>query len=139
MVDGYACDIADGPWTLRADMSDKHGGNGTGPNPGVYVRGALASCLLIGYVRHAAVMGIPIDDLEVIVHSDYDARGEFGLSDDPPGYIRLRVLVSIDSPAPRAELLEMLDLADQRSSVLDDFRRSIDVVREVRHLFSEPA
>lgn len=139
MVDGYACDIEEGPWRLRADMHAKHGGTASGPNPGTYVRAALASCLLIGYVRHAAVMGIPIDDLRVDVHAGFDARGEFGLTDAPPGYMGIRIEVTIDSPAPRADIEHLLETADRHSSILDDFRRPIPVERTVRHLSTEPA
>lgn len=138
MVDGFACEITDGSWTLRADMHPKHGGTDTGPNPGVFLRAALASCLAAGYVRYAAVAGIPITSLEVEVQADYDARGEFGLADMPPGYERVRYVVFIESPAPEAEILAMIEEADAHSSILDDFRRGLDVRRDVRIAAATP-
>lgn len=138
MLDGFACEIEEGSWTFRADMHPKHGGTDTGPNPGIFLRAALASCLVMGYIRHAAVANVPITSLEVEVHADYDARGEFGLADTPPGYERVRYEVTVESPASEEEILALLDDADARSSILDDLRRGIDVSRDVRITESAP-
>lgn len=51
---GLTCDVSDGPWKLVAGMSDKYGGDNAGPNPGVFGRTALGSCLAIGYAMWAA-------------------------------------------------------------------------------------
>jgi len=85
----------------------------------------------MGYAQQAAVDGIPIEDIEVHVESDFDARGQFGLSDNPPGFMALRYRVRIESSAPEAEIHNMIDKADARSPVLDDFRRPIPVEREI--------
>src|SRR3972149_4185870 len=41
--DGCTAEIEDGGWKLIADESGKDGGNGEGPDPGVYGRAALGS------------------------------------------------------------------------------------------------
>jgi uncharacterized OsmC-like protein len=50
-------------------------------------RGALGSCLALGYAMWAIRLDVPIESLEVDVEADYDTRGELGVADDiPPGY-----------------------------------------------------
>jgi len=124
------CEIEDGPWRLTAGMSPVWGGNNAGPNPGVLGRGAFGTCLAIGYAIWAARLGVPIDALEVLVHGDYDARGELGIADDvPPGYLQVRYHVTVTSPAPEADVLRVLDTADKHSPYLDVHVRAHDVRR----------
>ena len=70
LTGGLACQIEEGEWKLTADMSNKSGGAGAGPNPGILGRASLGSCLAIGYAMWAARRGIPIHSLEVEVHAD---------------------------------------------------------------------
>ena len=130
---GLACDVEDGPWRFTVGMSAKHGGTDAGPNPGVYGRGAVGSCLAVGYGIWAARLGVPIDALEVAVHADYDARGELGVDESvPPGYLAMRYVVTVQIPASDAEILRLLDTADRFSSWRDDMMRAMPVTREVR-------
>jgi len=88
---GLECEVTEGPWSLTVAMSEKAGGTGAGPNPGIIGRGALGSCLALGYAMWAARLGVRIDALEVEVEADYDSRGELGVADDvPPGYTQVR-------------------------------------------------
>jgi uncharacterized OsmC-like protein len=131
--DGLTCDVEEGPWKLVVDMSEKAGGANAGPNPGVLGRGALASCLAICYARWAALRDIPLTALDVEVQADYDARGENGVSNDVyPGYSEIRYVVTIESAAPEADVMQMLDDADRYSSYHDVFRRAVDLRREVK-------
>jgi uncharacterized OsmC-like protein len=130
---GLACDVEEGPWRFSVGMTDKYGGTNSGPNPGVYGRAAVGSCLAIGYSMWAARLGVPIDALEVEVHASYDTRGELAVSDDvPPGYLGIRYVVSVESSASEAEVMRVLDTADRYSSWRDDMTRSVPVTREVR-------
>lgn len=130
---GLSCEIEEGPWRFVAGMTEKYGGNNAGPNPGVYGRAALASCLAIGYSMWAARLAVQIDALEVEVHADYDVRGELGVSDDvSPGYSDIRCVVTVESSAAEADVLRVLDTADRHSSWLDDYRRALPVSRQVR-------
>ncbi|MEZ4586566.1 MAG: OsmC family protein [Gemmatimonadales bacterium] len=128
---GLACEVSDGRWRLAADMSDRHGGKGTGPDPGVFGRAALASCLTIGYAMWAARMGVVLESLEVSVEADYDARGQYGLSEDPPSYAEVRCKVAVSSPSPRAEVERMIETANRYSPYLDLFRRPMPVTTEL--------
>jgi uncharacterized OsmC-like protein len=128
---GLASDVKDGQWQLQGDMSPKVGGEGTAPDPGVYGRAGLATCLAVGYALWAARLDVPIVAIEVTVEADYDVRAEFGMTEAPPGYQSMRYLVSVESDAPEAEVLRVLDRADDRSPWLDNLRRPVEVTREL--------
>jgi uncharacterized OsmC-like protein len=133
LVDGLRCEIEEGPWKLAADMPAKVGGDESAPTPGVLGRGALASCLVICIAAWAARLGVPIEALEVEVQADFDARGELGIGDGiPAGYTAVRYVVSLQSPAARADLDRLLDLAERHSPYLDVFGRAIALSRVVR-------
>jgi uncharacterized OsmC-like protein len=130
---GLACEVEDGPHRFTVGMSGKYGGTDAGPNPGVFGRGAVGSCLAIGYAMWAARLGVPVDALEVEVQADYDVRGELAVDDGvPPGYLAMRYVVSVTSPASEAEVLRLLDTADRYSSWRDDVVRAVSLRREVR-------
>jgi len=133
--DGLSCEVEDGPWKFTVGMTDAYGGSNAGPNPGVYGRGAVGSCLAIGYSMWAARLGIPIASLEVEVQADYDARGELAVSDSVrPGYLSMRYIVTVESSAPRDDIIRMLDSADRCSSWRDDIANGVPLTRDVRIL-----
>ena len=131
--EGLTCDVEEGPWRLVAGMTEKYGGSNAGPNPGVYGRAAVGSCLAIGYMMWAARLEIPVRSLEVEVQADYDVRGELAVEDNVrPGYTRMRYIVTIDSDAPEADVMRLLDTADRYSSWRDDLANPVPMEREVR-------
>lgn len=132
LADGLRCEIEEGPWKLAADMPAKVGGAETAPTPGVLGRGALAGCLTIGIAAWAARLGVPLETIEVEVQADFDARGELGMGDVPPGYTEVRYVVSIGSPAPRYELDRLLATVERHSPYLDVFGRAIALKRALR-------
>jgi uncharacterized OsmC-like protein len=132
LLPGLGCEAVEGPWRLTVGMTEKYGGKNAGPNPGVYGRTALGSCLAIGYAMWAARLGVPLDALEVEIHADYDARGELGVSDDVrPGYSAIRYVVRVESPAPEADVRRALDTAERYSSYRDDFANPVPLSREL--------
>ena len=133
MRDGLACDIQDGPWSFVAGMTEKYGGGNEGPNPGVYGRAALGSCLALGYAMWAARLGVPLESLEIEIQADYDVRGELGVSDEVrPGYTQVRYVVSVSSPASAEEIARWLDTADRYSSWRDNLANAVPLVCERR-------
>jgi uncharacterized OsmC-like protein len=131
--EGLACDIQEGPWALVAGMTEKYGGTNEGPNPGVFGRAALGSCLAIGYAMWAARLGVPIEALEIEVHAVYDVRGELGVADDVhPGHSAVRYVVHVSSPASEEQVHRWLDTADRYSSWRDNFARALPVTCERR-------
>lgn len=129
--DGTTCEVEHKHWKFLVDIGTGEGGNDAGPGPGILERGALGSCLAIAYSQQAAVMGVPVSEIEVDVESDLDARGMLAIDDRPPGFLELRCKVRIVSPAGRERVMEVIEKADRHSPVLDDFRRAIPVKREV--------
>ena len=129
---GLACEVEDGPWKFSAGMTEKYGGQNSGPNPGVYGRAALGTCLAIGYGMWAARLAIPIRSLSVEVRARFDVRGEFGIDDSiRPGYLDIVYVVTVDTDASDADVERWLDVADAHSSLLDDFRNPVPATREV--------
>lgn len=135
---GLKCEVEEGPWRIAVDVGEKSGGEGTAPGPGVLGRGALGSCLVVGYAMWAARLGVPLDSLQVDVSADYDSRGELGVADDvPPGYTQVRYVVTVSSPAPEEAVRRVIDTADRYSPYRDVFARAHDLRRELRILPSE--
>jgi uncharacterized OsmC-like protein len=130
--DGLACEVEEGRWRFVTDMSEKSGGNNEGPNPGILGRAALGACLATGYAMWAANSGVPVASLEVVVEADYDSRGMYGVGGVAPGYSEIRYVVHVQSPAPEAEVMRVLDEADSHSDFLHLFQRPQNVRREVR-------
>jgi uncharacterized OsmC-like protein len=130
---GLTCDIEDGQWKLVADEMPGDGGAGLGPDPGVFGRAALGSCLAMGYIMWAASMEIPIDSVEVVVEADYNAAAMMGVEDaSPPGWSAIRYTVDISSPAGEEQIREVIEHADRYSPLLDDFARPVSITRELR-------
>lgn len=130
--DGTTCDIKHKQWKFTADVGKNEGGNDAGPGPSVLQRGALGSCLAIGYAKWAAVMNVPIDSIEIEVEAEVDARGSYGIDNVAPGYKGLRYTVFVDSPASEEAIREMIEKADKHSPVLMDFTEPVPVEREVK-------
>jgi uncharacterized OsmC-like protein len=130
--DGYSCVVKDGDWSFSVDMAEKHGGNNTGPNPGVFGRASLGTCLAIGYRRWSAILGVPVNSIQVEIQADYDARGEFAVADVTPAYLEMRYIVTVDSSADESEVMNMLDTAEKYTSFLAAFRDPQNLSREVR-------
>jgi uncharacterized OsmC-like protein len=131
--DGLSCKIEDGDWTLAADMKEALGGNDTGPDPGVYGRAAISSCLAIGYAHWFARLDVPVNSIEVELEADFDYGAVLGVSQASPAYTAMRFAVSIDSPAPERDVLLVLDTSDAHSPWLANIRTPVAVERTVRN------
>lgn len=130
--DGTTCEVEHKHWTFTADVGKTEGGNDAGPGPSVLQRGALGSCLAIGYVKWAAHLDVPVENIEVEVEADVDARGSYGIDGVSPGYKGLRYRVFIESPAPDEAIHDVIEKADQHSPLLMDFKQPVQVNREVK-------
>jgi uncharacterized OsmC-like protein len=137
LADGLTCEVEEGPWRLTVDLAEKHGGDNRGPNSGVLGRGALGSCLAITYAMWAAKMDVPITSLEVDVRADYDSRQTYGVGERRAGYSAIRYVVRVESPAPEAKVMAMLDEADRHCAYLDVFANPTEVTREVEFAETE--
>jgi uncharacterized OsmC-like protein len=131
VVEGVHCEAEEGRWKLEADASEKSGGTGRAPDPGFIVRAALGQCFAMGYVTWAAHLGVPVSNVEVEIHADFDARGQHDAPGIPPGYSEIRYLVRIESTASEAEVARVVETADRASMVGDVFRRAHTLVRQL--------
>ncbi|MBS1827430.1 MAG: OsmC family protein [Acidobacteria bacterium] len=127
LTEGLACEVEEGPWKLRVDMSPKSGGAGSAPNPGVLGRASLGSCLAIGYAMWAARRGVALEEISVEVQADFDTAAEYGLTDDQPGYHQVRCNVKVRSKAPAEEVRAVIEEADRCSSYLAVWTKPQDV------------
>ncbi|MDH5356570.1 MAG: OsmC family protein [Gammaproteobacteria bacterium] len=129
--DQLCCEIQEGKWRFRADMPKEAGGQESASTPGALGRAALGSCLAIGYMLWASRLDVPVISLEVEVHADSDDAGLFGAADIEPGYSEIRYRVNIESPAPEADVVKLLNEGDKHSPWLDVFTRPVVCKREV--------
>ena len=132
LVNGLACEVREGNWTFTNDMPEGMGGDDTGPGPGTFCRMALGSCLAIGYAQWLSLKDVPYGEINVKVEGDLDFSGILGVDDSiAPGHEELRVSVNIESPAPRAEIERIIELADRHSPVLHLITKPVPVKREL--------
>lgn len=132
LLDGTTCEVEHKHWKFTADVGKQQGGNDEGPGPGILYRASLGSCLAIGYATWAAQMDIQIDHLEVDVEADVDARGNYGIENAEPGYRGMRYTVTIESPASKDEIHEMIKNADDHSPILANFKKPMNIERNVQ-------
>lgn len=95
-VRSFAPTQSDEPTTL--------GGGDTAANPVEQLLGALGNCLAVGYAANATVAGIALDDLRIDLKGDVDLHVFLGLAEGHAGFSAIEATVTIDSPAPRADL-----------------------------------
>lgn len=131
MINGTTCEISEGKWSLTADLSEKVGGNGIGPDSGVFGRAAFGSCAAISYVLWAAKFGVTLDSLEVTVETDADNSGLYDAADVPAGYLRARSTIRVDSTDPVEKVLAVFDKGDKHSPYHEFWSRAVDIERKI--------
>lgn len=118
---------------LTVDEPPTLGGTDRGPNPVELVLAALGTCQEITYRLYADAMGIPLNGVSVRVDGNLDICGFFGADDRVrPGYQDIRAVVTLDSPAPEADLQRLKDAVDRHCPVLDIIRNATPVALELK-------
>lgn len=118
--EGTACVVEEKKFQMTVDVPPSIGGGGSGPTPGALLRSALTSCVAIGVKLWAARADISIDYVNVSLEGDVDARGELGVDDAiAPGFLDMRLKISIRSPAPAAEVEAMIKRSLKYSPLFD--------------------
>lgn len=132
ITDGLRCTSEEGAFRFETDLPDSMGGDGSGPSPGVLGRAALGSCLAMGYRMRAARLGVELTSLSVEIEADFDVVGMLSLeSAARPGYSEVRYHVSVESSAPEADVLRVLDEGDVLSPYRDVFSDRTPMKRTV--------
>jgi uncharacterized OsmC-like protein len=94
-----ACSIDIGRAIYAAEAHTGAGGPGTAACSGDLLLGALAACAQLACQMAAAAMGIPGNQIGVIVEGDLDLRGTLGMAKDVAvGFQEIRVRFAIDVP-----------------------------------------
>jgi uncharacterized OsmC-like protein len=117
-TEGVKCEVtgAHGQRFLT-DMPPAMGGEASAPNPGWFLRGAIASCAATVIAMHAAKRGITLHELEVTVDTESDLRGILGLGEVAAGQRVVRTSVKIRGDADAQALRELVTFADAHSPV----------------------
>jgi uncharacterized OsmC-like protein len=129
--DGFACTVTSGVHELALDLPQSEGGAGGGPSPGQVMRSGLAACLAIGYRLWGFRLGVILDDVQVEVTCELDARGQLGVPGVAPGWNRVAWTVRLASDASEADLRRVLDAADRTSPMLANLDRGIALERTI--------
>ena len=130
---GFESEAKAGECRLVFDQAPALGGAARGPRPGEVVLMALASCQEHTYRVHAALLGIPLEDIHVELEGLVDGRGFLGAEGVAPGFSEVRGTVTIKSSASEAELDRLQTAVDRHCPVLDDLRRPVPVTLELRN------
>lgn len=119
-------------FTMDADEPAILAGNDEGANPVEHLLHALASCLTTSMVAHAAVQGIPIEEMESELEGDIDLRGFLGLGKDvPKGYTSIRAKFRVKAqPEDLARIRELAHF----SPVFNTITRGANVLVEVAQM-----
>jgi uncharacterized OsmC-like protein len=122
-----------GPYDARivTDMPPAMGGAATGPNPGWFLRAALASCTATAIAMRAAKLGITLQTLELTVESESDTRGLLGLGDVSAALCAVRTKVKIRGNATPEALRELAAWGEAHSPVGCTLRQSADCSLDV--------
>jgi len=116
---GLACAVEVDRHVLRADQGAAEGGSGTAPDPDQLMRASLGASVAMGCRIWAARLGVPIDDIELELATDADARGPLGVPTDVPiGWSHLRLDAKISSPAPDEAVRRVFEMAVRLSPML---------------------
>jgi uncharacterized OsmC-like protein len=116
------------PFVLEADEPPVLLGKDTAANPVEHLLHALASCLTTSMVYHAAVRGIPIDEVESSLEGDIDLHGFLELDKNVRnGYQGIRVNFKIKADVPDAMLQEISQLGPRHSPVFDSLTAGVPV------------
>jgi uncharacterized OsmC-like protein len=107
-------------------------GSDTGPNPVEYLLHALAACLTTAIVYVAAARKVELTSVESTLSGDMDARGTFGISEEPRnGFEHVAVSFKVTGSAPPEKLREVVERARERSAVYDMVTNGVPVAMEV--------
>lgn len=93
---------------LHADEPPMLAGQDQAANPVEHLLHALASCMTTSLVAHAAVHGIPIEELDSQIEGDIDLRGFLGLAEVPKGFTNIRVKFNVKTDEKNMERLKRL-------------------------------
>jgi uncharacterized OsmC-like protein len=117
---------------VTTDMPKSVGGNNAAPSPGWLLRAAQASCLAMMIAMAAALEGLELGRIEIVVDSESDDRGILGIDDSvPAGPLSSRARVRVEGGVAREDLERLARWADAHCPVQDAVRRPVPCTLEI--------
>jgi uncharacterized OsmC-like protein len=96
------------------------GGVDAAPTAAESLVAALAGCLTSGIAANAALFDVPVDAIGIEMEADIDFRGLLGHDKSVRnGFTDIRYTVTIQSPAPEAQVRRCKETIDRKSPVAD--------------------
>lgn len=121
-----------GDYFIASDSAPTLAGNALGPSSPQMFVGSLASCLVHTYMLQAALLGIPLDDVEIEVTGVLDMTSIVGLpAEEPVTISELAYSTRVSSPASAEEIARLHQIVDRSCPVLNTLRRPVAVAQRV--------
>lgn len=122
-----------GDYIVISDSAPGLAGHSLGPSSPEMLLGALASCLVHTYLLQATLLGIPLDNVEVVIEGALNMAPVVGLPQDAPIKLEgLSYTPTITSPASPATIEQLHLAVEQGCAVLNTLRSPMEVVRHHR-------
>ncbi len=115
----------DKTFKIEGDQPKNFLGSDKGPASVEILLAALGHCISNNWAMFGASMGISIESLRLEVEGDLDAQGRMGLPEPGkvrPGYQIIRITHYVKSTAPKEQLEQLKQLAEDRSPTRDSLR-----------------
>ena len=113
------------------DIPKQVGGDDAGPTPVEVLLASLAGCIGIVARRHENRLGAPLEILEIVVEGYYDPRGFEG-EDVKPGMQKMKVIVTLRTPADDEKLKEFMKFVEDHCPIEDTIKSVTDVEFELK-------
>jgi uncharacterized OsmC-like protein len=130
LKDGLCCQVESGCWKFISDMPVNVGGDQTAPAPGLYVAGALGSCIAIMAKMWASKLDIPVKNIEIEVSYESDMSMLFGVNDVPARWKSISYTAYVESNASEEDIQKVLELAHSHSHVRGDLEHAFCIERK---------
>jgi uncharacterized OsmC-like protein len=119
-------------FTIVADEPLELLGQNSAPNPQELLMSAMNSCMMVGYVANAALMGIELESLSIETRGELDLRGFLGLSDTVvPGNPEIRYCIRVKSKAPAEKLKALHEIVIKTSPNRWNIAQPVKLVSEL--------
>lgn len=103
-------------YTIDCDEPRELLGEGTAPNPQMYLQAAMNACMLNTFVAAAAVMGVELESLELESRGDIDLRGFLGIDESvPAGYQEIDVTIRVGGNGTQEQYEKMAEIVQRQS------------------------
>lgn len=133
------CADADTSWTWDSTAHPFAGGFGDAPCSGDLLLASLAACQEVTLRMVAGVMGIELDEVEIVVEGDMDFQGTMGTRPDTPvGFQQIRTRVNIKADAPEDRLARLAQRAEHYCVVASTLRESPTLTTDISATSTTP-